>query len=137
MVNQFHFSNAVLRLGVSRDVELAGMQKAVGLELGLAVRAMHYRLVQSDRVAATEQPFQTGWVEWSPTWGLSLRFPEFALRYRGRVVNGTGRPATFGFSPGILTAAAPGSFVLAPRATLNLAGVTTVTHQISLSLPLR
>ncbi len=139
IVNRFHFSNAVLRLGVSRDVALAGLQKALGLELGLAVRAMHYRLVQRDRVAATEQPFRTGWVEWSPTWGLSLRFPELELRYRGRVTNGTGRPDVFGFfgGPLPLTDVGPGNFVVAPGGTLNLAGVTTVTHQISLSLPLR
>jgi hypothetical protein len=136
-VNRFHFSNAVLRLGVSRDVALAGLQKAVGLELGLSVRAMHYRLVQSDRVAATEQPFRTGWVEWSPTWGLSLRFPELELRYRGRIVNGAGRPGVLGFFPVPLTDVGPNNFVAVPGSTLNLAGVTTVTHQISLSLPLR
>jgi hypothetical protein len=139
IVNRFHFSNAVLRLGVSRDVALADIKRAVGFELGLAVRAMHYRLVQTDRVAATEQPFSEGWVEWTPTWGLSLRFPEFELRYRGRVTNGTGRPDVVGFfqPPGPLTAVGPGNFVLAPGSTLNLAGVTTITHQISLSLPLR
>ena len=137
VVNRFHFSNAVLRLGVSRDVALAGLQKAVGLELGLSLRAMHYRLAQHDRVAGTEQPFRTGWVEWSPTWGLSLRFPELELRYRGRVVNGTGRPEVLGFFPVPLTDVGPGNFVTVPGSTLNLAGVTTITHQISLSLPLR
>jgi len=127
----------VLRLGVSRDVALADIKKAVGFELGLAVRAMHYRLVQSDRLAVTEQPFRNGWVEWSPAWGVSLRFPEFELRYRGRVTNGNGRPDVFGSFGGPLTAVGPGNFLLAPGSTLNLTGVTTITHQISLSLPLR
>lgn len=135
--NRFHFSNLVLRLGISRDVPLADMNKAVGLELGLAVRSMHYRLIQSDHVALTEQPFRNGWVEWSPAWGLSLRFPEFELRYRGRVMNGNGRPNAFGFFGGPVTDVGPGNLVLLPGSTLNLAGVTTITHQISLSLPLR
>lgn len=135
--NRFRFSNVVLRLGVSRDVTLADMKKAVGLELGLSVRSMHYRLTQSDRVAATEQPFRNSWVEWAPAWGLSLRFPEFELRYRGRVVNGNGRPNSFGFFGGPLTDVAPSAILLPTDGTLELAGVTTTTHQLSLSLPLR
>lgn len=137
--NRYHFSNVVLRLGVSRDLPLATLRKAVGLELGLAVRAQHYRLEQNDRLAGTVQPFRTGWVEWSPTWGLSLRFPELELHYRGRVQNGAGRPASFAnFGPPV--AFGPGDILLPPGgagSTLNLAGVTTITHQISLSLPLR
>ncbi|MGH7615188.1 MAG: hypothetical protein ACREMW_14250 [Gemmatimonadales bacterium] len=138
MVNRFRFSNVVLRLGVSRDVALADMQQGVGLELGLSLRSVHYRLTQTDRLAATEQPFRNGWVEWSPSWGLSLRFPELELRYRGRVTNGAGRPNVFGFfgGPEPLTARAPDSFLLPPSSVLDLAGVTTMTHQISLSLPL-
>lgn len=135
--NRFRFSNVVLRLGVSRDVTLADMKKAVGLELGLSVRSMHYRLTQSDRVAATERPFRNSWVEWAPAWGLSLRFPEFELRYRGRVVNGNGRPNAFGFFGGPLTDVAPSAILLPTDGALELAGVTTTTHQLSLSLPLR
>jgi hypothetical protein len=135
--NRFHFSNVVLRLGVSRDVALVDMKRAIGLELGLAVRSMHYRLVQSDHLAVTEQPFRNGWVEWSPAWGVSLRFPEFELRYCGRVMNGNGRPEVLGFFGGPLSDVGPGNLLLAPGNTLNLAGVTTITHQISLSLPLR
>ena len=135
--NRFQFSNLVLRLGVGRDLTLTGMSKAVGLDLGLALRSMHYRLVQSDRLAATETQLRNSWVEWSPTWGLSLRFPEFELNYRGRVINGNGRPGSPGFFGGPLIDVAPNSFVLTPGSDLSLAGVSTITHQITLSLPLR
>jgi hypothetical protein len=124
--NRFRFANLVLRLGVGRDLTLTGMTKAVGLDLGLALRSMHYRLVQSDHLA-----------EWSPTWGLSLRFPELELKYRGRVINGNGRPGSPGFFGGPLIDVAPNSFVLTPGSDLSLAGVSTITHQITLSLPLR
>jgi hypothetical protein len=135
--NRFRFSNVVLRIGMSQDVPLADVKKGLGLELGLAVRSMHYRLVAQDRLAGTTQPFRNSWVEWSPAWGLSLRFPGLELRYRGRVTNGAGRPSPLGFFPGPLNADLPGSVLVAPTATLDLAGVTTVTHQVSLSLPLR
>jgi hypothetical protein len=65
-----------------------------------------------------------------------LRFPGLELRYRGRVTNGAGRPSPLGFFPGPLNAGLPGDVLLAPDASLDLAGVATVTHQISLSLPL-
>lgn len=135
--NRFRFSNVVLRLGLSQDVPLADMKQGIGLELGLAVRSMHYRLIAQDHLAGTTQPFRNSWVEWSPAWGVSLRFPGLELRYRGRITNGTGRPTEFGFISGPLNASFPGNVLLAPDTSLNFAGVTTVTHQISLSLPLR
>lgn len=138
VTNRFRFSNMVLRFGVSRDVAFAQIEKAVGLQLGLAVRSVSYRMRQTDRVAVTQQTMHSSWVEWSPTWGISLRFPEFELRYGGRVTNGLGRPGNFGggvvFSP--LTDVAPGSFLVTPTQSLHLSGVSTVTHQVSLSLPL-
>ncbi|HEY6108547.1 MAG TPA: hypothetical protein VIV56_06535 [Gemmatimonadales bacterium] len=135
--NRFRFSNVVLRLGVSQDLPLADMSKGVGLQLGLAVRSMHYRLAERDLLAGTTQRARDSWVEWSPTWGLSLRFPKLELHYRGRITNGTGRPNTFnGAFPNPL-AASPTGILVAPGGTLGLAGVSTVTHQISLSLPLR
>lgn len=135
--NRFRFSNIVLRLGVGRDLNLTGLKQAVGLDLGLALRSMHYGLVQHDYLAATEQRLRNSWVEWSPTWGLSLRFPELDLAYRGRVINGTGRPSFPVFFGGPLIDVAPNSFVVTPGGNLSLTGVATVTHQITLSLPLR
>jgi hypothetical protein len=135
--NRFRFSNVVLRLGVSQDLPLADMSKGVGLQLGLAVRSMHYRLVEQDHLAGTTQSFRDSWVEWSPTWGLSLRFPHLELHYRGRITNGTGRPSTFNVAFPNPLAASPTSILVPPGGTLGLAGVSTVTHQISLSLPLR
>lgn len=135
--NRFRFSDVVLRLGVSQDLPLADMRKGVGLQLGLAVRSIHYRLVQRDHIAGTTQASRDSWVEWSPTWGLSLRFPQLELNYRGRITNGTGRPSNANVIFSNPLAAAPTSILVPPGGTLGLAGVSTVTHQISLSLPLR
>ena len=137
VTNRLRFSNVVLRLGLNRDVALAQLGRAVGLQLGVALRSVHYRLQQTDRVAVSEQTMHAGWVEWSPTWGLTLRFPEFELRYRGRVTNGMGRPGQTFNAVGVFpVAVGPGFVVVAPDPTLHLMGVSTITHQVSLSLPL-
>jgi hypothetical protein len=137
--NRFRFSNVVLRLGVSRETAFADLKRALGFQLGLAVRAIRYRLAQSDRVALAEQRLRERWVEWTPTWGLSLRFPELEVRYSGRVMNGAGRPGTdLTFPIGrTIDVLPPGGILVTPGGPLNLTGVATVTHQVSLSLPLR
>ena len=137
--NRFRFTNAVLRMGVSRDVELRGLGNAAELQFGLVVRSVRYHLAQTDNVQLMQRSLETGWLEWTPTWGLSLRFAEFEIRYRGRVTHGAGRPGLES-SPvlwGRDVAFAGGSILAAPTGPLNLTDVSTTTHQISLSLPLR
>jgi hypothetical protein len=136
--NRFKFSNAVFRIGAGRDIPLEGSPKAIGLQFGLMVRSISYRLQQTDRVELTERALRTGWVEWSPTWGLTLRFPEIELRYRGRVTKGAGRPGGFSqFSVGLRDlAVSSGTILAAPSGPLSLVDVNTSTHQISLSLPI-
>jgi len=100
---------------------------------------VRYRLAQTDHVQALSRTLTTGWLEWTPTWGLSLRFPEFEIRYRGRVTHGAGRPGGLSFAvPWSRDVALAGNSILAaPTGPLNLTDVNTATHQISLSVPLR
>ena len=135
--NRFNFSNAVFRIGAGRDIDLPGAARALGLQLGLAVRSISYRLQQADRVQLEQRELHTGWYEWTPTWGLTLRFTELELRYRGRVTKGAGRPGSQ-FQVGVLRDAAftSGDILAAPNGPLSLVDVNTSTHQISLSLPI-
>ena len=134
--NRFTFSNAVFRMGVGRDIVLEGSPK-VGLQFGLMVRSINYRLQQADHVELTQRALHTGWFEWTPTWGLTLRFPELELRYRGRVTKGAGRPGFGQFSVGVRDLAfSSGTILAAPNGPLSLVDVNTATHQISLSLPI-
>jgi hypothetical protein len=138
--NHFRFSNRLLRLGVSRDIALEPLGKAAELQLGLVVHSVRYRLAQYDNVQAAGHGLDQGWVEWTPTWGLSLRFPDLEIRYRGRVTKGTGRPGvqSVGFvAAGRATALAESSILVAPSGPLGLQEVSTTTHQISISVPLR
>ena len=106
------------------------------------VRSVHYHLAQSDNVQAVAHALQEGWLEWTPTWGVSLKFPDLEIRYRGRATRGTGRPGVTSPS-GVFPAAdravalAAGSILVAPSGPISLQEVSTTTHQISISLPLR
>ncbi|MEO8448554.1 MAG: hypothetical protein ABI647_02115 [Gemmatimonadota bacterium] len=135
--NRFRFHNAMLRMGFGQDVELSQPTKALGLQVGLMVHTINYSLAQRDNVQGTSRSLDEGWVEWTPTWGLSLRFPAWELRYRGSVTNGTGRP---GVSSGDVSVASPqasGNILVAPSGPLTLAPVRVMTHQVSVSFPIR
>ncbi len=137
--NDFRFSNAVFRMGVSHDVLPVRLEKTLALQLGLMVRAVHYNLSQQDLVAATSQRLEESWLEWTPTWGVSFRFADLELRYRGLATHGTDR----------MIPQAPGSFVAldqrpngifafpGPATQMALEGVHVVTHQVSISVPLK
>src|SRR6266536_1694280 len=138
--NHFRFSNGLVRMGLSHDLELGPLGRMAGLQLGLAVRSVHYRLAQYDAVQGVARSLHEGWVEWTPTWGLSLRFPDVEIRYRGRVTHGTGRPGVQSpnvFLAGRDLAVAGGGILVAPSGPLSLQEVGITTHQISVSLPLR
>ena len=136
--NRFRFSNALFRMGVGRELPIGSRPRAAAWQLGIAVHAIHYWLSQEDHVQDASRAREDWWVEWTPTWGLTLRFPELELRYSGRVTTGTGRPRTQ--TDGVVlndpAALRAGGLVVAPNGPLTLEGVSVVTHQFSLSLPL-
>lgn len=139
--NAFVFRNAHLRAGVQRGVDIgpAASGQKLDLQVGLALRSIRYRLQQDDYVRNTTRLQREDWLEWSPTWGLTLRFPDLDIRYVGRQTNGTGRPGVagpFGGSPEILAARAGGDVLLAPSGALTLAGARVRTHQVAVSVPL-
>lgn len=134
--NRFRFSNAILRMGLAQELPFDQATKGVGLKLGLAVHRIDYALTQRDNVQARSRRLDEGWVEWTPTWGLSLRFPAWEIHYRGSLTNGTGRPGVF--SGGDVTVAEPvrGNILVAPSGPLTISGVRVMTHQVSVSFPL-
>jgi hypothetical protein len=136
--NDFRFSNVLFRMGVARDLG-STPQRGAALQLGLVVRAIHYWLDQYDNVQNVGRDLEERWVEWMPTWGLSLRFPELEIRYRGQVTNGTGRPgvAVTGWLREAAAVRPGGNILAAPSGPITLDEVRLTTHQVSISLPLR
>jgi hypothetical protein len=141
--NHFEFSNVLFRMGVGRDFDLGSSHDNVaGVQVGLVARFIHYWLAQFDNVQAAGRNLEEQWMEWTPTWGFSFRFPELQLRYNGSVTKGTGRPGVsptcsdcvFAERADAVAAAAP---ILATRSgPLNLTNVNVFSHQISVSFPL-
>ncbi|MGH7470835.1 MAG: hypothetical protein ACRENP_23050 [Longimicrobiales bacterium] len=136
--NQFRFSNTMVRMGLGQEMALDAQGLVGGLQLGLAAHSIHYWLDQHDHIQVSDRSHEERWLEWTPTWGLSLRFPELEIRYHGSVTHGTGRPGIF-VNPGRFAVAdALGSNILAaPSGPLTLDEVKVTTHQISVSLPIR
>jgi len=132
--NRFRFSNAWFRIGVE-DAVVQG--KPAKFQLGLILHPIQYHLDQRDNVQLSSRRVAATWWEWTPTWGLSYRQPGFELRYQGRATKGAGRPQSqvvFGFEQ---LDAAGSAILAAPNGPLSMRDVSTVTHQISISLPLR
>jgi hypothetical protein len=127
--NDFTFSNALLRLGLARD---AGR---IGFEVGLQIRSIDYDLDQVDNVAETFRHQNESWMEWTPSWGLSLDFPEFQIRYTGRATTGTGRPGV-AWSDRATVAFEAADVVVAPGGPLTLQERNVVAHQVTFVMPI-
>ena len=141
--NRFRFSNAILRMGVGREATLGGDATngvGLGVRAGVSMYSINYDLDQADRVRGALRSQREHWVEWTPTWGLSFRFPELQLHYTGRYTTGVGRPGVAGGCCAVadaLAASAPGGIIAAPSGPLTLQDVHVLAHQVSFSLPIR
>jgi hypothetical protein len=138
--NQFRFSNALLRLGVATDFVAESRVPSAGLQFGLVVRSISYRLEQFDHVSQSGRTQEESWIEWTPTWGAVFRLPGWELRYQGQVTHGTGRPGVTSSNIAIEDRAAPlagGGILAAPSGPLTLDEVRVVSHRISVAVPLR
>lgn len=132
--NHFEFSNGRMRMGVARDGQ------PVGFQLGMDLYAVNYVLRQDDLVQGTSRRQHESWMEWTPTWALSLTFPELTVRYAGRLTTGTGQPYAAGAAFRAMDGAAvplSSDFVIAPLGPWTLQGATVVTSQVSVILPIK
>lgn len=136
--NHFTFSNVLARLGFRQDIPISGVQYPLRIQFGLNSHAIHYWLEEDDHVEVTSRHQYEQWVEWSPTWGASMRFGGVDLHYVGSTTHGTGRPGISQNNQFVLDAAAAGSanILAVPNGPLTLTPVSVTTHQLSLSVPL-
>jgi hypothetical protein len=139
--NRLHFSNALLRAGVSHDLALDKSGSALRLEFGVQARSIYYTLDQHDRVGDATRTGNENWMEWTRSWGGIVRLPAIELHYRGRLTSGAGRPGVgesgVVFPQVDLAPTKPlpsGSF---GPTTMTMKDVRVVTHQLSISLPIR
>src|SRR6185503_14000468 len=140
--NHFRFSNAIVRTGIGHDLRLEGVEHPVRLQLGVAVHSIHYWLNQFDHVQLSGRKQEEKWMEWTRTWGVNFRTSTLEIRYLGRLTTGVGRPGiapsnTGRFVLDVASPAAASNILAAPSGPLTLTDLSVVTHQFSVSLPLR
>jgi hypothetical protein len=128
--NEFTFRNIILRAGIGREGERYGVQ------MGLRARSIGYRLEQRDNLADSDRRQRESWMEWTPSWGGAIRFPEFEIRYAGRWTAGTGRPGVQTFVFGVRDAFALSTFLPAPSGPLTLREADVITHRLVITMPI-
>ncbi len=130
--NDFEFANWLVRVGLRQDND------RFGLQLGLQMHSYLYWLKQENNIEESNRNQSESWIEWVPSWGITVKFPSFDLRYMGRSTAGTGRPGVeqqnWGWA--VLFDQSYTDFIIAPSGPLSLEEARVTTHQITVSVPL-
>lgn len=132
--NSFSFSNAIVSAGAAQRIG------PVEVQAGVQVRAYDYHLDQWDNIAETSRRQDEDWMEWMPTWGVRVVLRDVEVRYMGRATTGTGRPGvawTGAVAERAMDAGLANDIVVAPSGPLTLQDATVLTHQVSVSIPIR
>ncbi len=133
--NEFVFTNALIRTGAAWNYKLATFRA------GVQVRSVSYELDQFDHIQARKRGQDESWMEWTPSFGVSLDLAGVTILYAGRITTGTGRPGTrwtdsrmaeAGFNDALSV-----DFLLAPQGPLTLQDARVTTHQLSVVVPMR
>jgi hypothetical protein len=133
--DRFHFSNVVLRAGVSREFTLVSPENSLRFQAGVQVRAVQSRLDQVDSTQSILRS-RNSWNEWTHSWGASFRTGQFEMRYLWRMMSGTGRPGVenpSGFFP--ICSFCDRPLTQSPNAVF-LVPIRVTTQQFSISVPL-
>ena len=128
--NDFFFTNVNMRMGLAYELE------RVLFQAGVEVRSYAYTLDQRDHVQDTRRDQEESWMEWSPSIGAKAKFAEFEIGYAGRMTTGSGRPGVQ-WTGERADAALAADFILAPSGPLTLQDAIVITHQITVSVPIR
>jgi hypothetical protein len=128
--NEFFFTNVHLRIGLSHETERTAFQ------IGVGAHSYDYALKQRDNIEVTFREQDESWMEWTPSLGAKLKFPEFEVGYVGRVTTGSGRPGVR-WDGARAEAALDADFIIAPSGPLTLQDARVLTHQVMVSIPIR
>lgn len=138
--NTFRFNNVKMRLGAGWETTPArDGGRSFGYQLGLGLRAINYKLEQTNNVLRTFRTQREDWIEWSPTLGLSSRSKDLEVSYNFSLTCGPGscggrNEMVFANSPDIL---AGGGIIAAPSSQLFMQSGSLTVHKVTFSLPIR
>lgn len=140
--NTFRFRNSRLRVGAGHDLTVGRRNTVVGLQAGLGVHAVNYRLRQTNNVLETFRTQDEDWIEWTPTVGLRVRTRDLDLLYNFSITCGPGACGgtvimPFVSFPDRLETASGGGIIAAPSSELFMQSGALTVHKLTLSLPIR
>jgi len=137
--NRFTFSNFRLRFGGEKDWTVGESgANTLGLQYGLGIYAINYRLRQDDHVQRSSRVNDQNWVEWTPTLGLSFRTSGVTWRYNYRRTCGPSAciDLMMGDKVTIPPQVAPGGVIAAPAHGANVDGGVVHVHQLMVTVPI-
>jgi len=142
--NRFRFSNSRVAFGFGHDwPNAADSSSGIGIQLGLGVNAVQYRLWQTDLVRDSSRVQDEHWMEWTPTVGFRWRGPAVEFRYTFSLTCGGGGECLgcpficTGDDVSIAPPPAPGGVIAAPTSALRFEGGRVTTHRLAFSLRIR
>lgn len=140
--NSFRFSNTIMRAGFAHEWPERANGTALGVQFGLGLYAINYQLAQENNVQRTFRTQQEHWMEWTPTFGFSLRgkMAEFRYNLTKTCVREVCIPIPVPFGQGdkvTVQEYVPPSVVAAPSEPLTFDGGTARTHKFSLHILIR
>ena len=139
--NRFRFSNSLLRFGFEHMAPPTDSATHFGVQFGLGVNSIRYRLWQTDQVRDASRVQREQWMEWTPSLGFKLRGAGYEIRYALSMTCGAGgecMPCVLGCGDDV-TVAAPnsGGVIAAPTAALRFNGGRVTTQRLTISLRIR
>lgn len=138
--NTFRFDNTEFRFGFEY-IAAPDDRTHFGLQYGLSLYSIRYRLNQTDRVSETNRKQREDWMEWTPSLGFKLRNPKYEVRYAVSFTCGGGGNCMGCFigCGDDVTVSAPsdGGVIAAPTAQLRFDGGRVTTQRFTVSLRFR
>lgn len=140
--NTFRFSNSLMRVGFEHMAPPSDSGTHFGVQVGLGVYSIRYRLDQTDQVRDTSRVQHERWMEWTPSLGFKLRGTGYEVRYAVSMTcggGGTCMPCALACSSEDIVVSAPnsGGVIAAPTAALRFDGGRVTTHRVTASFRIR
>ncbi|MEQ1690812.1 MAG: hypothetical protein ABMA00_05970 [Gemmatimonas sp.] len=141
--NTFRFSNSLMRFGFEHMAPASDSGTHFGVQFGLGVNSIRYRLWQTDQVRDSSRLQREQWMEWTPSLGFKLRSTGYEIRYALSMTCGAGgscMPCPLACGSDVTAASSPvrdGGVIAAPTAALRFNGGRVTTQRLTISLRIR
>lgn len=141
--NRFRFSNSYVRFGFGHDWKRGNDSTGtMGVQFGLGLGEIRYRLWQSNLVRDTSRVQDEHWMEWTPTLGFSWRGPVVEFRYTFTLTCGSGGeclgcPFACGDDVSIAPPPSMGGVIAAPTDAIRFDSGRVTTHRLAFTMKIR